>query len=226
MIEKRSYLEITCDLVDALGPISHELHNIFNAMVLQVAIASQDVPNESKEKLAVIRSLVLQASDKLGKVDSVRRERTIQQEPVEINSIIQEVLAEEIDASISITTSLAQELPMVSTHAWNLSRLVRQILRSSCAALQQVEGERLLVITTNSEQNQVSIQIDDNGPGMDEERITDSHDPFRPIRDGENGFDRAASYQLAKQLGWKLKVANGPEGGIRVTISLDVNSTI
>lgn len=218
-------IQKTCDLVDAFGPVSHELHNLFNGMVLQVALVTRRAPDELHEKLEVLKSLALQASEKLGQLDSVRHHLNAPQTEIDLHCLIEQSVQEFALEEITLTTELLAESPKAHSNSWELSRLLSQVLRCSQNALLAAEKPGSILVRTESLESQTLILVEDNGPGMEPDREADFHDPFHPIRPGENALDRAASYTLAKRLGIQLTVQNVEPQGIRTSLQIQLGKS-
>ncbi len=50
-----NWLWATLNIADMVGPITHELHNVLNNIVLQAAIVMREVPEAFREDVAAVR---------------------------------------------------------------------------------------------------------------------------------------------------------------------------
>ena len=74
--------------------------------------------------------------------------------------------------------------------------------------------------------HELTLHIDDDGPGIPEEKLEQMFEPFRRGEDSRNratggvGLGLAIARNLARAHGGEVTLANRAEGGLRVTVSL------
>lgn len=81
-------------------------------------------------------------------------------------------------------------------------------------------------VTVADGPHELTLYIDDDGPGIPEEKLEQMFEPFRRGEDSRNratggvGLGLAIARNLARAHGGEVTLANRAEGGLRVTVSL------
>ncbi|MBF1999647.1 MAG: PAS domain S-box protein [Synechococcales cyanobacterium M58_A2018_015] len=122
------------------------------------------------------------------------------------------------------------ELPLVECYAGQLNQVFMNVLSNAIDALEE-RAERephftpLLSICTSVSQNQVAIQIRDNGPGMTVEVQQQLFNPFfttKPVGKG-TGMGLSISYQIVTEKhGGTLRCSSAPGQGTEFTIEIPI----
>jgi signal transduction histidine kinase len=74
--------------------------------------------------------------------------------------------------------------------------------------------------------HELVLHIDDNGPGIPEEKLEQMFEPFRRGENSRNratggvGLGLAIARNLARAHGGEVTLSNRPEGGLRVKVTL------
>ncbi|OKH39580.1 hypothetical protein NIES2101_35415 [Calothrix sp. HK-06] len=113
----------------------------------------------------------------------------------------------------------------IECYAGQLNQVFMNILNNAIDAIHNLDSHQTgkIVINTNiDEQNQVVINIIDNGCGMSEETRRRIYDPFfttKPVGSG-NGLGMAVSYKIIEKHGGKLECSSIVGEGTKFTILL------
>ena len=101
---------------------------------------------------------------------------------------------------------------------------IKRALRNLVSNAVRYGGETL--ISLSSEGNTAILVVEDNGPGIPEDRIAAMLEPFtrgeasRNRETGGAGLGLTLARAVAEQHGGTLVLANRPEGGLRAEIRL------
>lgn len=112
-------------------------------------------------------------------------------------------------------------LPSVPGKANELNQIFLNIIVNACHAMKHTERP-LLRIETRPEDEEILVQITDNGCGMDEEVLKSLFDPFfttKPVGEG-TGMGMSITYSIIKNHQGRLQVASKPGIGSRFSIYL------
>lgn len=100
------------------------------------------------------------------------------------------------------------------------------ILKNGAEAMAEVKDKRkasIFTLTVKSEENWVIVEIEDNGPGMDEKTRRSVFEPFfttKPVGKG-TGLGLSVSYFIiTEDHNGEMWVQDGKSGGARFTIRL------
>lgn len=209
-----------CILADLISPVSHELQNVFNNIVLQTAIVTREVSENVRPEIEIIRRLGLEASQMLNRVDDYRYRIAVPRRPLCLNRVVSAALAE-VPAvpGVTIESSLAPSLPPILGSDSELRRLVRLLVVNAGAVL-QLHGGGTITVRTLPRRNKVLLSVEDDGPSAAED-AGGVLEPFVLARAGENSLELGACQGLARKLKARLRADNREPSGVVVTAEFD-----
>ena len=124
---------------------------------------------EASEAASKIARDVRRASDIIERVRSLYRGDTAKREPVNVNEIIQDMIALLRDAanrnSISIRTKLDLGLPMIAADHVQLQQVLMNLMLNGIDAMKDTRGD-LTVTSRRTEDGQILITVSDSGCGL------------------------------------------------------------
>ena len=148
-------------------------------------------------------------------------------EKVNINEILEETLEflknEARYRSIGIQANYAADLALTTTDPTQLQQVFLNIMNNAIDAIGK-DGE-IIINTRNLTKNQeLSIEISDNGPGMSKEVFQKIFDPFFTTKEvGKGtGLGLSITYSIVEKLGGGIMVASVVGKGTTFTIYLPV----
>ena len=209
-----------CILADLISPVSHELQNVFNNIVLQTAIVTREVSLDVRPEVEIIRRLGLEASQMLNRLDDYRHHIAVPRRPLSINSVVWAALAE-VPAVPGVTVEpvLAPSLPPIFGSVSELRRLIRLLVVNAGAVL-QLHGGGTVTVRTLARGNKVHLCVEDDGPdAMDDAGKV--LEPFVLARAGENSLELGACQGLARKLKARLRANNREPSGVVITAEFD-----
>ena len=220
LLEEREQLTAQCVLADMISPVSHEMQNIFNNIVLQTALVSRDLPEKVRQDVDVLRRLGLEASGMMGRLDSYRYALKPVRRPVDLNRLVSSVLAELPAEDVPVRQELTPGLAPVSADASALRRLLR-LLVTNARAVVAAQGTGTVTVRTAARGRKVLLAVEDDGPGLGGEDPGKVFEPFIVAREGENSLEMAACHGLVRKLDGKITAEDGGARGLTVTVELD-----
>lgn len=115
----------------------------------------------------------------------------------------------------------------------NQNKIQQLIMNLLINAIQAVENNGIITITTSQEANRVIVQVRDNGRGIDSENLTRIFDPFFSTKgvwgDDESpgvGMGLTVCRNIAREHGGDLKAESTPGRGSIFTLILPIKSVL
>ncbi len=146
--------------------------------------------------------------------------------PVAVADVLRDTL-EIVDARLKaadakLETEIAPGVPAVKAGAVRLQQVLVNIITNAADAVEGLEDRRITV-SAAMVGNKVELSIRDRGPGVPpaiHERIFDPFFTTKGVGKGL-GLGLSISYNIVKDFGGSLSVADHPEGGAIFSIELD-----
>ena len=146
-------------------------------------------------------------------------------EQVDINKLVNETVSffsnDVLFRNIKIITELDSNLPLVTTDSSQLQQVFLNIINNSVDAVDR-EGWIKISSTVDRIFNKVEIAFEDNGPGIEQENLSQIFDPFFTTKEPGKGtgLGLSISYQIIEYLGGKIDVESPRGEGTKFTLSL------
>jgi len=183
--------------------IAHELGNCLNSMLLQASIIEMQVPEELKEKVAMIRAQGAQAAAVLRPLQRVRLTEKQSDYPVDINSIVRQILEEQKEHQDRIEWRLSRGVAALqSTRSKCL-----QLFRPLCVELlrQALAINGLLIVETKAMTSERELTLTVAGPESNPANAR-SHDVLSEVFLTEmDEIERLSVQSLTKQHAMEMR---------------------
>lgn len=198
-----------------LAGISHDLRTPITALRLRAELVDDD---ENRERmLALIDDMhhLTEATLTLAREDSF----TEKSDKVDLSSMIEGICDDLSDAGVEVTADVARGVSLIC-HPYSLRRAIRNLVENGTKY-----GKRARIKILDAPKN-ISIVIDDDGPGIPSDQIEKAFQPFvrlegsRSRKTGGSGLGLAIARSIVLNHGGNITLANRPEGGLRATITL------
>jgi two-component system NtrC family sensor kinase len=152
-------------------------------------------------------------------------------EPMAERINVNEILDESIEflknearyRNIEIQANYAPDLPLTTTDQSQLQQVFLNIINNAIDAIGK-DGEININTRTAKRNNEISVEISDNGPGMPKDVLQKIFDPFFTTKEvGKGtGLGLSISYSIIEKLGGRIMVASEEGSGTTFTIYLPV----
>jgi two-component system, NtrC family, sensor kinase len=152
-------------------------------------------------------------------------------EPLTERLNVNTVLDESIDflenearyRNIDIQTNYAPDLPLTTSDQSQLQQVFLNILNNGIDAIGK-DGELTINTRMTKKNNEICVEIHDNGPGMPKDVLQKIFDPFFTTKEvGKGtGLGLSISYSIIEKLGGRILVASEEGQGTTFTIYLPV----
>jgi signal transduction histidine kinase len=224
---------IRTEKLAAMGTLSaglaHEVNNPLASIssLIQMMQAKNDLNDDTNEKLKLISTQISRITQVTRDMMDFARIRPAAKSPVAINQLIEASLRlANFDKSfqkLSLKKDLAENLPTVFADQDQLQQVFLNLFLNARDAMPN--GGELSIATANAKK-EITIQIKDNGSGIDEKNIKQIFDPFfttKPAGKG-TGLGLAVCYGIITAHGGRIEAANAANG-TTFFIALPVNAT-
>ena len=212
--------------------ISHEIKQPLAAIAANasaglrwLARATPDL-GEARAALERIVGDAHRASDVIGTIRAMFKQAGQEKTPVDVNSVIREVLAlVRVDLEkrrVSVETDLPAGLPEVVGCPAQLQQVVMNVVTNAVEAMESVaDRSRTLRVTSRShDQDSVLITVEDSGRGIDPCNAKQIFEPFYTTKSHGMGLGLSICRSIVEAHGGRLSASAGNLHGLALRISL------
>jgi len=205
--------------------VAHEIRNPLGGIMLFASLLAQDVKDRPKA-LEVVHKIMRG----VGSLESIvtdilefGRPSSAEPKRISLGTLVQETveLASPQIERFSVRVDVLPELADVElmTDPAMLQRALLNLLINAveAASLNKQEG-RVRIQCGPSDDENVSIVIEDNGPGIPADLIDRVFNPFFTTRDEGTGLGLSIVHQVAETLGGGVTADSGEDGGAVFTL--------
>jgi len=214
--------------------MAHEINNPV-AVMIEEAGWVEDLLEEGAEKLDLnlaeihralkqIRTQGMRCRDITGKLLSFARRAAPEPEPVQLNTLIQEVTALTAQkvkfGNIQLVVDLAQDLPEVEASLSEMQQIVLNLVNNALYAMEKTGGT--LRLATRAAFGVVTVEVSDSGHGIPKEIQNRIFDPFfttKPVGKG-TGLGLSICYGIVKNMGGEITLHSQEGRGATFVIEL------
>ncbi len=207
------------ELNQPLAAIRSHAHN--GALLLE-----RGRPEEARKAIGRIQALTTRAADLIAHLRRFARKPGVVLSPVPVGDTIETALSLFEPRFEAERVTLTRELPAGRLHVHAEEIRLEQVLVNLVAnALDAVAGmeDATIAIGARRTGHKVEIWVADSGPGIDRAHLERIFDPFfttKPVGSGL-GLGLSLSYNIIKDLGGTLAVAETGPAGTRFLITLE-----
>lgn len=215
--------------------IAHEVKNPLAVVAMGIeylTLCANASDEQTPLALERMRSAVARADAVIRGLLDFSAPHTLHAMPGDINAVITQSLMlvkHEIQRShVKVVAELAAGLPALMLDAAKMEQVLVNLLLN---AAQAMENGGTLVVRTHCRQvaatagcEQVLVEVEDTGPGIPEADLHRVFDPFFTTKSPGKGtgLGLTVARTIVEMHGGTLKIRNRAEGGVRVTMTLNV----
>ena len=214
--------------LESLGEMSAGLaHEFKNAMAALHGYAQflQNIDHDERGKAAADALLqeVRNLSEMITAFLNFARPQPLQFEDVNLDELINECTRELKPAleerRVELIIDIASGL-QTRADPRMLRKAVLNLMRNAVEAIPDDSGKRRVMVRGETEKDQVTLSIQDTGPGIATADLQKVFIPFFTTKATGHGVGLALGHRVITEHGGTLSVANAPEGGAIFTIRL------
>jgi PAS domain S-box-containing protein len=216
--------------------LAHEIKQPIAAAMTDARTCSRwltrDHPDLAEAQSAASRVVkdVARASEIIGRVRSMFKKDSLQHEEVDVNELIQEMIAllraEASRRSISIHSDFSLDLPPIMADRVQLQQVLMNLMLNSIEAMKSMNTPGKLTIKSQQDDSgQLLISVMDTGVGVPPEKIEQIFNPFFTSKPEGTGMGLAISRSIIVSHGGRLWAVSNPESGATFQFTLPIQRT-
>ncbi|XZE18192.1 ATP-binding protein [Pirellulaceae bacterium SH449] len=215
--------------------IAHEINQPLGAILSNADAAEMllELPSppldEVRQILVDIREDDLRASNVIRKLRGLLRRSEFERVPIEINSIVADVMvilrAEARRRGVELRSGLAPGLPELMGDKVHLQQVLINLMMNGMEAMTETLGPKLILISTSRNDRFIEVSVSDTGPGIPPQCLPRLFDRFFSTKKEGMGIGLAISRSLVEEHGGRLWVESelGHGATFRFSIPLEWN---
>ena len=212
--------------------IAHEINNPTGAALLaaETALTIKDLP-EAREQLEICLRNIVTSMDRCGRIVRTllrySRQETSEKQACSVNDVVEQALdlarpyGESHGAELHM--DLDAEVPLVPMNPLEIELVLVNLIRN---AIEAGGGSVAVCIATRKTETGVSVQVSDNGCGMNQEQLEHVFDPLYTTRRqaGGTGLGMSIAYGIVQGHQGSMDVESQQFKGTTVTIELPIGA--
>jgi PAS domain S-box-containing protein len=211
------YQMLQAEKMAALGQtisgVAHELNNPL-ATILSWAerLAERNVDDKTRQGLEVILGEAERAARIVRNLLTFARKRQTTRAMVDLNQVVRETLAlrayEQKVSNIQVVEALSTGLPEVFVDGHQIKQVLLNLIINAEQACLGANGRGTIVVRTmhDADRGSAVLEVNDDGPGIPEERQAKVFDPFFTTKEvGQGtGLGLTVAYAIAREHGGRI----------------------
>ncbi len=225
--EKLRQTEKLASLGQLTAGIAHEIKNPLGVILSSVELILDDSrPREMQiEAATFIKEEVQRLDERIRAFLQFARPRPAHPEPVVLNGLIRRTVKAFGSAceNVEIQLDLQQPETIVHLDPDQFQQIVTNLLLN---AVDAAGDPGMVSIKTSITNNQIVLEVQDNGPGVSEELQGKVFDPFFTTKANGTGLGLSIVYQICIAWGGTVKLGRSSLGGARFQVSIPYHAPL
>ncbi|UCF90278.1 MAG: PAS domain S-box protein [Desulfobacterales bacterium] len=127
---------------------------------------------------------------------------------------------------IQLEKNLTDNLPLCLADPNLIEEMVLNLINNAAEAMQSMEGDKQLAVSSSGAMDRILIRVSDSGPGVPLESRTKIFDPFFTTKHEGTGIGLSLSHRIVTDHGGSLQVTTSKWGGAEFVVELPVNKRL
>ena len=226
------------------GGIAHDFNNILTAIMAQASLAQISLPADAKQhrSLKKILAATEQAANLTNQLLAYAGNSRLEQQVVNLNTVVQQnlpLLQLATPPHVKLEQQLSPSLALVEADPVQIQQVVMNLLINGAEAISTSAGcvkiaTKMVTLgvgtehyfpltgTTMAPGRYVSLEVSDNGVGMDSETIARIFEPFYSTKETGRGLGLSAVLGIIRSHQGAFAVESAPGEGTTFSILLPV----
>ncbi|MGK0171572.1 MAG: signal transduction histidine kinase, partial [Gammaproteobacteria bacterium] len=219
--------------MNLLTEIQHDVSSALDANDAQAGASArlkevQDIMKEkSADKVLLAMHRTVRTIDRAAKEIHHRARAMIEVERGAFDLVKCVERAIDAESNLHPTVNIERELlpsAMTTGAAQDITAVIQSILANSMQSFDNASTSPVLRVQMSQDQNNVTVTVTDNGPGMDQKIRQAAVAAFYSSKDGHSGLGLSVALYIAKKHGGTLQLNSVPGKGTAVRLILPANS--
>ena len=230
------YQMLQAEKMAALGQtisgVAHELNNpLATILSWSERLAERNVDEKTRQGLEVILGEAERAARIVRNLLTFARKRQTTRAMVDLNQVVRETLAlrayEQRVSNIEVVPALASGLPEVFVDGHQIKQVLLNLIINAEQACLGARGRGTIVVRTmhDSDRGSALLEVNDDGPGVPEERQGKVFDPFFTTKEvGQGtGLGLTVAYAIAREHGGRIWLESKGGHGASFFVELPIS---
>lgn len=205
--------------------IGHEFKNQLGVMrnsIYYLQLKLQNPDEKVKKHLAFLEQQVIETNMIIENMLSFAVNKRLDIAPLKLSEIISSSLDKIPEKEgIVLETQIADPASEIMADKIQISRVFVNIIIN---ALDAMDNQGKLTITTGTEGQYVTIAFQDTGPGIKIGNMENIFEPFFSTKSGGMGLGLVTSKSIIEHHGGQIEITCQPDKGTKVLVKLPINS--
>ncbi|MCB9684511.1 MAG: response regulator [Alphaproteobacteria bacterium] len=210
-----------------LGGIAHDFNNMLSTLLAHLGLLKLKLPTPDQvDRISRMETTVDRASELTRRLLTIARGTGSELEATDLLPVLREaadLVEPTIPENVELTLDLPDELPPVLGAASDLEQVVVNLLVNARDAVTREGGHVRLAarpLMVGKASAGVVIAVDDDGPGVTEDRREQIFQPFVTDKPQGTGLGLAVARQILSDHHGRIWVEDRPGGGARFLLAL------
>ncbi|HET8921980.1 MAG TPA: PAS domain-containing protein [Candidatus Acidoferrum sp.] len=210
-----AHLNRVTTMGELTASLAHEIKQPISAAAADAETCfmwlARDQPDLAEAQEAALRIMkdVTRASDIINRIVLLFKKHIPRQELVDVNGVIQEMIAllrsEATRYSVSIRAELSNGLPKIMADRVGLQQVLMNLMLNAIEAMKEMGAPGTLAITTRLDENgQLLVSVTDTGMGLPQENGEEIFNPFFTSKPQGTGMGLSISRSIIELHGGRL----------------------
>jgi two-component system NtrC family sensor kinase len=230
------YQMLQAEKMAALGQtisgVAHELNNpLATILSWSERLSERDVDEKTRQGLEVILGEAERAARIVRNLLTFARKRQTTRAMVDLNQVVRETLAlrayEQRVSNIQVVEALAAGLPEVFVDGHQIKQVLLNLIINAEQACLAANGRGTIVVRTShdSDRGSAVLEVNDDGPGIPEDRQSKVFDPFFTTKEvGQGtGLGLTVAYAIASEHGGRIWLESKKGQGASFFVELPIS---
>ncbi|MFL2859842.1 MAG: nitrogen regulation protein NR(II) [Pontiellaceae bacterium] len=207
--------------------VAHEIGNPLNSIHIHLQLLDREIKKLSEEKVKKeLIELVNVSRKEVSRLDEIIRQflkalrpSMPERKPHRLKNLMNETLDlikyEIENRRILVEKNYAGETPPILVDEVQVKQVFFNIIKN---AMQAMEDEGILKIDTGVSERFVLISIEDNGSGIDPEKLGAIYEPFHTTKDEGTGLGMMIVQRIMRDHGGEILINSEPGKGTKITL--------
>ncbi len=207
--------------------VAHEIGNPLNSINIHLQLLDREIGYLEDEQIRNdLRELVDVSRKEVGRLDTIIRQflkalrpSMPERRPHHLDELVNdtlEVMKHEIrDRRMLVETDFPKNIPAVAVDDAQVKQVFFNVIKN---ALQAMEDGGILMIETQLSDRFVSVVVEDNGPGIDPEKLGAIYEPYHTTKAEGTGLGMMIVQRIMRDHGGEIEINTGQGRGTRLIL--------